>query len=166
MSNKRQPYPVSSFHTVTKLEIYFHIKNHFIASATMTHMDHIEGQAQGEQEPDKGYLVEEEAVVDLVEKEHHEDQEAPLVLVEKIMGSRDYMTEIVRKVLEKAWRLPWDFKVKGLTANVFKFTFEDPFDMHKVKENAQCLINQYLLALNYWLTNMLLKDMDFTRSPC
>lgn len=119
-----------------------------------------------EHNTDKGDICEENAVVELIEEEHHEDEEAPLVLVGKILGTRRYSTETVRKVLEKAWRLPREFKVKGLMTNVFKFTFEHPFDIYKVNENAPWLINQHLLVLNYWLVNVLLKDVDFTRSHC
>lgn len=38
--------------------------------------------------------------------------------------------------------------------------------MHKVREQAPCLINNHLLVLNYWPKELLLEQIDLTRSPC
>lgn len=102
----------------------------------------------------------------MFEEEKHDSKEEPLVLVGQVIGGRIYTEDTIARVMEKAWRLSRSFTVKWLKKNCFKFSFQHPFDLFKVKNNGPWLINQHPLVLKDWPTNMLLKDIDFTRIPC
>lgn len=112
------------FHIDIKFEISFHIKNnpHLFKQPDLG-MDPSQQNIYKGMDSGTGYAVEIKAIMDFIEEGHNENGEVSLVLVRKVVSNRRYTVETMGKVMEKAWRLPREFKAKKLTTNIFKFTF-------------------------------------------
>lgn len=91
------------FSSCAKLEVCFHIKQtRPIIFSFADYMDPIQNFVHEAGGSRSKHSVEAVAVVDLVEEDQHEDEEALLVLVGKVLGSRRYSTETMVKVMEKS----------------------------------------------------------------
>lgn len=87
-----------------------------------------------------------------------------LILVGKIISTRNFNYSVVRDIVTKAWNLSFLVSVKKVDKNLFLFTFQHEADLNMVFRRRPWTLRGAHLILKVWELNLNWNEIDFSKS--